>query len=343
MKRLEGLDFARYLALVGMIIINFDAVMINPIVGHPGFLANVIQGKAAALFVMLAGLGYGLAMNNKTWKNVIELTCKRAVILCIFGLINCLVFEADIIHNYAFYFLFCLFFLPLSNKVIIFSTIALIACSQLMIMVWDYDSNWDWQNLSYNNFWTWAGFFKNLFFNGWNPVMPWITFMLVGIILSRMPLKNSHQQLKILLIGLSLFLLSTLISSNVLSLLGPESDIVFLFHTKPIPPNFIFVTAAIGSSMAMIGLCLLLENFLGKMRLLQMCTPAGKQTLTWYIVHIFAGMGYLELSNRIANQTPKQALLASVIFCCVMTLVAYIIRKKFRRGPFESLMKYFMK
>ncbi|MEL6625785.1 MAG: heparan-alpha-glucosaminide N-acetyltransferase domain-containing protein, partial [Bacteroidota bacterium] len=63
-KRIIGIDVARALAVIGMIIVNFKVVL-----GEKGEswlkpFANVFFGKAAALFVVLAGVGLALMTNT---------------------------------------------------------------------------------------------------------------------------------------------------------------------------------------------------------------------------------------------------------------------------------------
>ncbi len=58
--RIDGLDLARYLALVGMVIVNFSIVMgADNDTGWAHAFAQSLSGRAAATFVVLAGIGLG--------------------------------------------------------------------------------------------------------------------------------------------------------------------------------------------------------------------------------------------------------------------------------------------
>lgn len=61
MNRLIGIDFARALALFGMVIVNFKLAM-NADIGTPQLIefAALLEGRASALFVILAGIGIAL-------------------------------------------------------------------------------------------------------------------------------------------------------------------------------------------------------------------------------------------------------------------------------------------
>jgi len=71
-KRIIGIDVARALAVIGMIIVNFKVVF-----GENGnqILKNIthlFDGKAAATFVVLAGVGIALMSNSAVKKNEVE-------------------------------------------------------------------------------------------------------------------------------------------------------------------------------------------------------------------------------------------------------------------------------
>ena len=65
-QRVNGFDVARALAIFGMVVVNFKIAM-NAETGNQllmGF-AGLFEGRASALFVILAGIGVTL-MTNKT-------------------------------------------------------------------------------------------------------------------------------------------------------------------------------------------------------------------------------------------------------------------------------------
>ncbi len=340
MTRLHGLDFARFLALLGMVVVNFNVVMVNPLFVTQTGLASLLPGRAAALFVVLAGIGFGLAAQHKPWQDTFRLTLKRSLFLLILGLLNAVVFQADIIHYYAFYFMFGVLLLPLSNRYLVLIICGLILDFVLMAVFFNYDLGWDWINLHYQDFWTLSGFLRNLFFNGWHPIIPWLAFLLFGIILSRLKLQSKPVQIKLLVIGTLLFLLTTWLANNLTNVWrSSDAELVLLFTTEPIPPMPFYMLSAGALAAAIVGTCLLLEPALSKLRLLTLFNPLGQQTLTWYIAHILLGMGVLEALNKLGNQTPDQALYAAMVFCGLATLLAYLWSRYFKRGPLETLMR----
>jgi uncharacterized protein len=107
--RLSGLDLARYLAFAGMLLVNFKLAMQSS--GGPDWLVglfHVLEGKASATFVVLAGVSFTLATQAKPADQLIRWTVYRAAFLLVVGLLNLMIFPADIIHYYAVYFLLAL-------------------------------------------------------------------------------------------------------------------------------------------------------------------------------------------------------------------------------------------
>ena len=59
-ERIIGIDISRALAIIGMIIVNFKIVIGEKGLSWVKLFACTIEGKAAATFVILAGVGLAL-------------------------------------------------------------------------------------------------------------------------------------------------------------------------------------------------------------------------------------------------------------------------------------------
>lgn len=339
-SRLEGLDLARYLAFVGMVIVNFKIAMGAE--GGEGFLSLMtaaLEGRAAATFVVLAGIGLGLA-GLKRLDQTISVTIKRALFLLAIGLLNMTIFSADILHYYAFYFLFGVLLLPLRNRTLFGVLVGLNIAFAIMILTLNYSAGWNWEDYTYAGFWTPAGFLRNLFFNGWHPVIPWLGFLLFGIILSRISLADRATQWKLIFGGVIAFATAEGLSAILSAMLIPIApELAELATTKPIPPMPLYTLAGLGASSVLVGVCLLVSDRLKAMGVLRLLVPAGRQTLTLYIAHILIGMGSLEALNLLGGQTVEIAVWASAIFCLAATIYAFIWARWFNRGPAEALMR----
>ncbi|MCF4176112.1 DUF418 domain-containing protein [Vibrio sp. McD22-P3] len=337
-QRMEGLDFARFIAFFGMVIVNFKIAMeVKEQGGVIELFLFAVEGKAAATFVVLAGLGFGIACSKRMPS--LDATLKKSAFLLLIGLLNMLVFDADILHYYALYFLIGFFFIDFKMRSLVTSIILFNIVFLVLFFTFDYDKGWSWDNYTYVGFWTGSGFVRNLFFNGWHPVFPWMSFFIFGIILSRLVLSHKRTQAKLVIFGL----LGSLLAS-ILSACFKEYNL-YLFSTEPIPPVPFYILTGISFSSLILGSCLLLCQSTRVFRYLKYFCPAGRQTLTLYLTHIYVGMGLLESFAMIGNQTQTtlSALFCSLIFCSLSSVYAYVWSKYYTYGPIEWLMRFFVK
>ncbi|MEC8212741.1 MAG: heparan-alpha-glucosaminide N-acetyltransferase domain-containing protein [Pseudomonadota bacterium] len=341
-ERLIGLDIARYLAFVGMVLVNFDIVMSHGVQSNEGFFNEFIgqlQGRASATFVVLAGIGLGLSSFKKESQTVNTIV-KRSIFLLILGLLNMTIFEGDILHYYAFYFLFGVFLLPFGNRalILVISILNLVFFSMMLFI--DYESGWNFEELTYSGFWTIDGFTRNLFFNGFHPVFPWLGFFLLGMLMSRVLLKKRQVQIKMISWSLIAIIFSEIMSFIISGYVIPaDSELQFLFMTDSMPPMPLYFLAASGSALLIIGLCLLVSEKFKESKIYSLIAPAGTQTLTLYVLHIIVGLGFIDAIGFTGTQTSSQAFVAAIIFCILGTIFAFTWSKWFRRGIFESLMR----
>ena len=341
-ERLIGLDIARYLAFVGMVLVNFDIAMSYGVQSNEGFFNEFIgqlQGRASATFVVLAGIGLGLSSFKKESQTVNTIV-KRSIFLLILGLLNMTTFEGDILHYYAFYFLFGVFLLPFGNRalILVISILNLVFFSMMLFI--DYESGWNFEELTYSGFWTIDGFTRNLFFNGFHPVFPWLGFFLLGMLMSRVLLKKRQVQIKMISWGLIAIIFSEIMSFIISGYVIPaDSELQFLFMTDSMPPMPLYFLAASGSALLTIGLCLLVSEKFRESKIYSLIAPAGTQTLTLYVLHIIVGLGFIDAIGFTGTQTSSQAFVAAIIFCILGTIFAFTWSKWFRRGIFESLMR----
>ena len=340
MARLHGLDLARYFAFVGMVVVNFKVVM-GAQAGDDllSQLTGILEGRAAATFVVLAGIGLGLA-GGRNINRKISVTTRRAVFLLLLGLANTLVFDADIIHYYAFYFFFGMLFLPFGSRLLLVGILLLNILFVILILTLDYEASWNWEDYSYADFWTPSGFVRNLFFNGWHPVIPWLGFLLFGVVLSRAPLSERSTQRNIVVGGV----LTIAIAEGLSAVISPalasiDAELAIFGATQPLPPMPLYSLAGIGAACTVVGLCLMISRWTDKHGILQALVPAGRQTLTLYIAHILVGMGILESLGMIGGQSIAAAVIAAALFCAVATIYALLWARWFRRGPLEALMR----
>lgn len=342
--RIQGIDIARFIAFLGMVMVNFRiAAQVSTgggwggadigsdwEVDWPAMITGLTEGRAAALFVLLAGIG--LTLGRPAW----HLTLRRAVFLFAIGMANMLIFDADILHFYALYFLMAALFLTASNRALLIGTAAITLIGAVAQAVLAYDTGWNWDTLHYADFWTLPGFLRHSLYNGWHPVFPWAGFVLFGMWLGRQKLDRPAVQTTLLLVGTLVAFLVEMVSRQLIEL--PELG--ELMGTSPIPPGLFYMTAAGATACAVLGATLLLTPLITALRCDQILIAAGRMTLTLYVAHILIGMGVLEAMDLLNGQMSSLGIFAySVGFVACAALFALVWLRKFRHGPLETLMR----
>lgn len=336
--RIVGLDLARCLALVGMVMVNFRLAM-GVETGQPsGLLAlfNSLQGRSAATFVVLAGIGLALGVRQQHYGAALNQTLRRCAFLLFVGLLNSLIFPADIIHYYAVYFVCGIALLPLGHRTLLAVTAAVTLAFPLLAVVWDYNLGWNWAALEYVDFWTLDGFFRHLLFNGWHPVFPWLAFLLWGLFLARTALHTARVQWAMVLGGAALAASAHLVSAHAIDWWPQHAQ---WLGVSPLPPMPLFTFAGAGVATCVIGLCLALGQRWGDSATVRLFLPAGRMTLTLYIAHIVLGMGTLEAMGWLRGQGLEHVALAAGVYCVLAVTFAWAWAQRFRLGPLELLMR----
>ena len=354
-NRIIGYDLARALALFGMVIVNFKMVMGTAENGPPWLigLTGLLEGRAAATFVLLAGIGISLLSGQARRSKIPNATVpirnillKRAFFLFVVGFLYTPVWPADILHFYGVYIAVAALLLTSSIRKLSILSFLLIVGFVVLFFAFDYEQGWDWKTLEYADFWTPLGMIRNLFFNGFHPTIPWLSFLLIGMIIGRFDMSNSLIRRRVFWAGLitalaaeaTSWLLINSLSAGVS--IAEKETIVSFFGTKPMPPMPLYILAGAGAASAMIAASVEVGVRCGSHRWIRPWVATGQLALTLYVAHVVVGMGVLEEINRLENQTLSFSLLASGVFFALSVVFAHLWRCRFKRGPVEVVMRY---
>lgn len=342
--RLEGLDLARGLAIFGMVVVNFKFVMglEGSESGPLAWLAAACDGRAAATFVTLAGMGISL-MGRKPEARAILF--KRAGFLFALGVLDTALWAGDILHFYGVYLVLAAWLLAAPDRVLLGSAAASSAVFVALFAYLDYEAGWDWAELAYAGQWTPRGLFRHLFFNGFHPVFPWLAFLLVGMVLGRRDWGERRARVGLAGAGLALALsaeaASAVLSGWAASDGTPDGDwCALVFGTQSMPPSPLYVLSGGGSALAVIGLALEFSRRWPSSRLVSPVRKAGQMALTLYVAHVVFGLcvlEFLELTDGSASL--ERALGAAGVFYAAALTFAWAWRRRFERGPLEAAMR----
>lgn len=352
-SRIIGFDLARAYAIFGMYIVNFNTVFGSHTErqGLWGFL-NLFNGNSSSLFVILAGMGVSL-MANRSGISVEDQSAirreiiKRSWFLFVAGLIFYTWWPADILHFYGGYMHLAVFLIFHHRKYLLYAAALAVVAFHVLFLLIPFDKGWNFDTLMYSDFWTVEGFLRNTFYNGWNPVFPWIAYFFVGMYLGRLDWKKKQMPVRVAGIGISgylaVFLLQHFASSRV-----DNKDMLFYLTADYLPPFLPFMLGTLFFGLMLIGFFMLMGGWMGTTKIAQVLAGTGRMTLTHYISHLtlgfvmFSMLSGKELDYDMIHQPPVSPIailgFASLYFIG-SCLFSHWWTGKFRNGPLETLMR----
>jgi uncharacterized protein len=352
-KRIIGIDVARALAVFGMIIVNFKVVFGDE--GHQWVksIASIFDGKAAATFVVLAGVGIALMTktaikNNDKAKLAITRSriIKRALFLFIVGLSYIAIWPADILHFYGVYMAILMVLLTARDWIIILSALCFIIAFPNLMMVWNYETGWNFSTLEYQGFWTIKGFLRNLFFNGFHPVIPWTAFLLFGYWLGKKDLDNDTFVRKTFWVNTAIFIFIQIFSYLSIAFLSEGNketaeELSFILGTDPIPPLPMYMLNGITAAFAIITACIIIARRFETNIIIDALNKTGQLALTFYVAHVILGMGVVEAIKpaKMGYYSIEFSVGYALVFSLICILFAVIWKRYKKAGPLEWIMR----
>ncbi|MBB4119006.1 putative membrane protein YeiB [Mesonia hippocampi] len=352
-KRIIGFDLARAYAIFGMFVVNFNMVFGNfNDTSWSSQLLTLFSGNSSTLFVLLAGMGTALMTNRQTYseeeENKLRKTIlKRALFLFVLGLLLALWWPADILHFYGGYMTIAALIVFLNKKYFIWATAFSIVLFHIMLVFIPYETGWDFDTLQYNDLWTINGFTRNLFYNGWNSMFPWLAYFTLGMYLGRLDWSKSQVQKKTSIVG-GVIYFSIVFLQVVVNQYSTDKELLEFINADYLPPFLPFLLSTIGIGLMLIAFFMYISKFIEEKSIVRNIAKTGQMTLTHYILHLTLGVILLEwisgkeYSPELNFDNPIHPLLIALYSIIYFVLSYYFSKlwgRKFKYGPFEMLMR----
>jgi uncharacterized protein len=352
--RILGIDLARSLALLGMIVVHFGLVMAaDP--SRPVWATEVMKfldGRAAATFVILAGVGLSLrsrrAVASKEPAAIAEVRSvlvRRGLFLLAVGFANLAIWPGDILRVYGVSLIVASRYITTSNRRLLLAATAFVLGFVALFLTLDYEKHWDWDTMTYHGLWTLEGLSRNLLYNGFRSVFPWTGFLLFGIWLGRQDLRDRTVAWRFALLGAGVALTAEVTSRLLVAYFlahsyGMDSETIqACFGTESMPPLPLFVLAAAGTAVFVIALSVRMAESHASAPWLAPLVATGQMALTWYFAHIVLGLGAIESTGLVSSQTLPVAQGCGVVFFALAVFVSSLWKRRFRHGPLEWVMR----
>ncbi len=338
--RTPGFDVARAIAILGMVLVNYR-LKAEP-ADESSWLSwsgDQIEGRAAALFVVLAGVGVSLRSRRAREDPGGHLATERrallsrAGILFGIGLANLHMWEWDILHFYGVYLVAAALFLRARGWILWAGVGVFIAAASFLQARYDYATDID--------VWSLKGFFVDLVFSGVHPALPWTAFLLVGMWLGRLDLKDPKIRRRLLFWSIAVASLGELadtVGQHVPSLVGLDDESGMWLYSFPRPPGPGFVATATAISIAVICIAVGATEKRPSARWVLALTVTGQLAFTLYILHAVAIL--IPLQHELLYGASLRIVYAyALAFYVVGIALSIWWRNRWEYGPLEGLIR----
>lgn len=353
--RIVGYDLARALAILGMVIVHFALVLSrdDPYRGAVGKLVKLLDGRAAATFVVLAGVGLTLISRKAVASGDPALLAgtrrtllRRGLFLLVAGFLNLIIWPGDILRVYGVGIMLAAFFITARPSRLLWIATAFVVGFLVLFVTVDYDTRWEWETLTYNDLWTPAGVVANLFYDGFRSVFPWAGFLFFGMWLGR----HSPDWTSVRVRAFAWAVAGVAIAAHWLSSWlvrvgqqrwGMDRDTaVALLGTESMPPLPLFLVSAAGFAVTLIVASLCVADVLADNVVVRALVATGQMAFTWYVGHIVVGLGGVVALGLAGRLSLPVAVASGVGFFVAAAVVSLWWRGRVgRRGPLEWLLR----
>ncbi|MBA2692610.1 MAG: DUF1624 domain-containing protein [Rubrobacter sp.] len=339
--RLGGLDAARALAVLGMVMAHFGPTPMPESLG--GDVYGVVLGRASILFALLAGVGGALLSRGRSgWRARGRLVVRGALLLPIGLWLQGLDHGVLVIlQYYAVYFLLAALVLGLSSRWLFVCAAAAFVLGPLVyVAIRDVSPEWFVEDPA-----TLGDPFGNIvgdiLLSGAYPLVTWSAPLLFGMWLGSRNLRAVSTRLWMLWIGLAAALAAPYVSNALVArygetLVGPprnpeNAGLSNLLSADAHSQMPLWMLGAVGAATATLAAALLIADLLPKITWPLVAT--GQLALTVYVGHLILLHANEELLRR---ETVPEATFTVAAFMLSAILVCTLWRLVLPRGPLEA-------
>lgn len=359
-KRLPGPDVVRAIALIGVVLMNYHGYLIlRANAATPGGVATdetaidrffdpwngPLGTRFAATFVLVAGVGVTLltrsrhgdreAMTSMRWRLV-----RRGIVLYAAGVLFDTIWDGTILPYYGAMFAVAgLFIAWRSRWIVLIGAGAAVAGAGI---------SW-WRAVrardGFDTNWIDAGTdspraeLLDVFVNGTHPLLPWLAFFCLGVVLGR-AIETTWWRPVAIGAGVTLFILATIIS-DTLAQQDPDNSVALInSSTDPYSRSLLYTASALGTALLTYALISWVADRFAHSPAVDVLQIAGQMTLTLYIAHALLFNLLVDWWGWISPAGVGTALIISLGYWVVALAAAWLWSRRFRRGPLEMLYRH---
>ncbi|MGD8149314.1 DUF418 domain-containing protein [Ornithinimicrobium sp. Y1694] len=334
-RRLGGLDAARGLAILGMIIVNVGPTNPDTVLQR---LYLLPFGRASILFVTIAGVGMGYFLRSRRGRHLWTALSWRVLLLFVLGVaLQSLTDRVNVIlQTYALLFLLAPLLGRLSSRVLLGLGVVVLVAGPSWIVSHEITERWG-HALEGITFTTAPGdAVHSLILTGPYPLASWTVPFIAGLLLARVDLSDPDRQRRMVWRGGATALLAFLVADVAYAALGPEADQRFsrIFTGVGHGQMPLWLISSIGGAVFVIGGCQrLCQTVPWTTAWLARC---GVLAFTMYVLHVVV----LAAVKPADGFTFGRGLLVALLFNVVAVILGALWARTNRPGPLEWLLRH---
>lgn len=347
-RRLPGPDVVRAVAMIGVVVMNYHGYLIIR-GGEQGDgtidrvfdpWAGPLSTRFAATFVLVAGVGVTLltrsrggdavAMASMRWR-----LARRGLLLYIAGVAFDTVWAGTILPFYGAMFVVAAVIVTWRARWVL-AVGAAGAVSAAAIAWWRFERQLDGASTA------WLGEGKSplrgllldVFVNGTHPLLPWLAFFTVGIVLGRFLGKAGWRPVAIG-VGATLWVAAT-ITADAVSTSDTGSVLARLLASdEPFDRGLVYTASALGTALvAFAAISWVADRHAGS-PVVELLRVAGQMSLTLYVAHGLVFNLLVDWWGLVRPTGLDTALAFAVGYWIVGLAAAWLWSRRFDRGPLE--------
>jgi len=339
-QRVHGIDMARGLAIIGMVMIHVGPQQ-APGGGLVGAAYRSAHGRASILFIVLAGVGVSLLAGDRSRRRVAGASRRlwwRALILLPVGLYlqaqptN----VAVILHYYAVYFVVASLLLRLGDRALLAIAAASATLSPLLI-VWLQQTVPAWFQPGVPQWYDVARIVRDVALTGYYPVATWTAPLAFGMWLGRRDLLGGGVARRMIAGGVLVAAIGFAVSDMMIAVLGvagSEADWRQLATIEPHNQMPLWLVTSAAIAVAVTGCCIMIGRHLP--RVSWPLVAFGQLAFTVYVLHVLV---LARWPDWLVRDDLVAAWLSVARFTIVSVALATAYRMVAARGPFEVLLR----
>jgi uncharacterized membrane protein len=341
-RRLRGVDAARAIAVLGMVMVHFGPSPV-PDTALGNLYSGVSHGRASVLFALLAGVGVALLLGDRSpgRRSLArgQLVLRGALLLPLGLWLQGLDHHAFVIlQYYAVYFLFAALVLGLPDRWLLVGGAAAVVVGPLVYL---------WAKMAAPERFAVGDpatlddpigkIARDLLLTGQYPLVTWAAALLVGLWVGRRDLAAAPVRWRLLVLGLAVAVAAALAAYGLAAAFGEtfeksgEPKITDLLTDEPHSQMPLWLLGSIGSACAALGGMLLLADRLP--RATWPLAATGQLALTVYVGHLLLLDAYPRLVEREAVPAASFSVAA---FMLLAAAACTLWRAILPRGPLEA-------